>query len=327
MCPTRVKTAPVPGSEGRLQASPPSPTCGHRALQALTDAGLVDGEHGDQVLRAGGQVVQLCRRGGRLHHHLEQKMPVTEWAGWGRGRGLGRAGLALAPCVAASLARSGPSVGARGCGLVAPRPCHPSSSTCGPDSSPACVRGGPLTSLGAPPLEGRNTIRYLRGGRGAGVQDRWMLEEVTRVRTRPVGAERGSRAGAAAAGVTVGWEGAAGDSGSACAPGGRFPEGQCSPRYPQSPENRVGGAWWGCGQAWATLPSCHPCWLTWAAAQAPALHLLTDEAAEQAGQRAELAEVLHAVHGDVQRLGRQEPQLGIIGVLHACRGVGASCLL
>lgn len=97
VCPTRVKTAPVPGSEGRLQAgaalttlSPgaPSPTCGHRALQALTDASLVDGEHGDQVLRAGGQVVQLCRRGGRLHHHLEQKPRQS-----GRGGGAGWGGL------------------------------------------------------------------------------------------------------------------------------------------------------------------------------------------------------------------------------------------
>ena len=244
-----------------LSPGPASPTCGHQAPQALTDAGLVDGEHGDQVLRAGGQVVQLCRRGGRRHCHLEQE-PRQSGRGGGQGRGLGRAGLALAPCAAASLARSGPPAGARGCGLVAPRPCHSSSSTLalsrvGPTPALPALVGGPLTSLGAPPLEGRNTIRYLRGGRGAGVQDRWMLEEVTRLRTRPVGAERGSRAGAAAAGVTVGWEGAAGDGGSACAPGGHFREGQGFPRYPQSPENRVGGPWRGCGQARVPLPSHH----------------------------------------------------------------------
>lgn len=51
-------------------------------------------------------------------------------------------------------------------------------------------------------MEGCHTIRYLRGVCGAGVQERWMLEEVTRVTTRLVTAERGSRAGAAAAGVT-----------------------------------------------------------------------------------------------------------------------------
>lgn len=47
--------------------------------------------------------------------------------------------------------------------------------------------------------------------------------------------------------------------------------------------------------------------LTWAPLLAPALDLLTDEAAEQAGQRAELGEVRHVVDGDVQRLGRQQP--------------------
>ena len=39
---------------------------------------------------------------------------------------------------------------------------------------------------------------------------------------------------------------------------------------------------------------------------APALDLLADEAAEQAGQGAQLGEVLHIVDGDVQRPGRQE---------------------
>lgn len=39
---------------------------------------------------------------------------------------------------------------------------------------------------------------------------------------------------------------------------------------------------------------------------APALDLLADEAAEQAGQGAQLGKVLHIVDGDVQRPGRQE---------------------
>lgn len=84
-------------------------------------------------------------------------------------------------------------------------------------------------------------------------------------------------------------------------------------------------AWAGPGGAAARVRDpalVPPCSLTGAAARAPALHLLADEAAEQAGQRAELGEVLHAVHGDVQGLGRQEPQLRIVGVLHACRGWG-----
>ena len=57
---------------------------------------------------------------------------------------------------------------------------------------------------------------------------------------------------------------------------------------------------------------------TWALAWGLALDLLADEAAEQAGQRAELGEVLHVVNGNVQRLGRQQPQLGLVSVLHAC---------
>ena len=88
-------------------------------------------------------------------------------------------------------------------------------------------------------------------------------------------------------------------------------------------------AWAGPGGAAAKhgcrCPRTTPCSLTWAPAQAPALDLLADEAAEQAGQRAEAREVLHAVDGDVQRRGRQQPQLSVIGVLHACRGVGVSC--
>ena len=58
--------------------------------------------------------------------------------------------------------------------------------------------------MGAPPLEGCHTIRYLRGGYEAGVQDRWTLDEVTWVRTSLVGMGRGSRARVAAAGLSVG---------------------------------------------------------------------------------------------------------------------------
>lgn len=75
------------------------------------------------------------------------------------------------------------------------------------------------------------------------------------------------------------------------------------------------------GRAWPSVgaPALEsPPELTWARTGAPALHLLADEAAEQAGQGAELWEVLHTVDGDVQGLGRQEPQLGLVGVLHAC---------
>lgn len=64
----------------------------------------------------------------------------------------------------------------------------------------------------------------------------------------------------------------------------------------------------------------HHCPLTWAPPLAPALDLLTDEAAEQACQHAELGEVRHAVDSDVQRLGRQEPQLGLVSILHTCHG-------
>lgn len=52
-------------------------------------------------------------------------------------------------------------------------------------------------------MEGRHVTRYLRGSCRAGVQDRWTLEDVTWVRTRRVGAERGSRAGAPAEGAEV----------------------------------------------------------------------------------------------------------------------------
>ena len=62
--------------------------------------------------------------------------------------------------------------------------------------------------------------------------------------------------------------------------------------------------------------------LTWAPMRAPALDFLADEPAEQAGERAELGEVLHVVDGDVQGLGGQEPQLGFVSILHACRRVG-----
>lgn len=69
---------------------------------------------------------------------------------------------------------------------------------------PGAGRQPPLTSRGVPPLEGRHVIRYLGGSWGAGVQDRWTLEEVTWVKTRLVGVKTVSRAGVAAAGVTVG---------------------------------------------------------------------------------------------------------------------------
>lgn len=59
--------------------------------------------------------------------------------------------------------------------------------------------------MGAPPLEGCHTIRYLRGGYKAGVQDRWTLDEVAWVRFSLVGIMgRGSRARVVAAGLTVG---------------------------------------------------------------------------------------------------------------------------
>lgn len=93
--------------------------------------------------------------------------------------------------------------------------------TCGRYSSPACGggAGGPvLTSLGVPPLEGLHTIRYLRGGCGAGLQDKRTLEEVTWVRTSLVGAGGGSRAGVAVGGRGAQAQGEAGVSGSACAP-------------------------------------------------------------------------------------------------------------
>lgn len=57
--------------------------------------------------------------------------------------------------------------------------------------------------MGAPPLEGCHTIRYLRGGYKAGVQDRWILDEVTWVRVSLVGVGRGSRIRVPAAGLTV----------------------------------------------------------------------------------------------------------------------------
>lgn len=92
-------------------------------------------------------------------------------------------------------------------------------------------RGSSLTSLGTPPLEGRQMTRYLRGGCRAGVQDRWTLEEVTWLRTRLVGVERGSRAGAADAGLTERGKvhgprprQAAGISSSACLPWQLLPE-------------------------------------------------------------------------------------------------------
>lgn len=99
-------------------------------------------------------------------------------------------------------------------------------------------RGPPLTSLGTPPLDGRHTTWYLRGGCGAGVQDRWTLEEVTWLRTRLVGVKAGPRVGAPTAGVPVGGEGrwltAPGDGGVGVAGtcsslallGGHFWEGQ-----------------------------------------------------------------------------------------------------
>lgn len=57
--------------------------------------------------------------------------------------------------------------------------------------------------MGAPPLEGCHTIRYLRGGYKAGVQDRWILDEVAWVRISLVGVGRGSRTRVPAAGLTV----------------------------------------------------------------------------------------------------------------------------
>lgn len=85
------------------------------------------------------------------------------------------------------------------------------------------------------------------------------------------------------------------------------------------------GTWWGC--TWCGDPAPVPApSLTWAPTRAPALDLLADEPAEQAGERAELGEVLHVVDSDVQRLGGQEPQLGFVGILHACRGKGLAHL-
>ena len=107
----------------------------------------------------------------------------------------------------------------------APAPLHLDFVTHGRYSSPACGGGGRgwgkravLTSLGVPPLEGLHTIRYLRGGCGAGLQDKRTLEEVTWVRTSLVGAGGGSRAGVAVGGRGVQAQGAAGVSGSSCAP-------------------------------------------------------------------------------------------------------------
>lgn len=88
-----------------------------------------------------------------------------------------------------------------------------------------------LTSLGAPPPEGWHAIRYLRGGRGAGVQDRRMLEEVTSVTLRPVGVKRVCGAGLPAVGVTVGQGRTVNGSPSSpwqlprCRPGRRHPRG------------------------------------------------------------------------------------------------------
>lgn len=66
--------------------------------------------------------------------------------------------------------------------------------------------------------------------------------------------------------------------------------------------------------------------LTCGPAQAPALHLLANEAAEQASQGGQLGKVQHVVHSDVQGLGRQGLQFCLIGILHTCSGVkGTGC--
>lgn len=156
-------------------------------------------------------------------------------------RGAGRgAGSAFTPCTAVSPGQvwaispshrrehTLPSTGAWGRGSINPLHLlllHLDFVTHGRYFSPACGGGGRgwgkravLTSLGVPPLEGLHTIRYLRGGRGAGLQDKRTLEEVTWVRTSLVGAGGGSRAGVAVGGRGVQAQGVAGVSGSACAP-------------------------------------------------------------------------------------------------------------
>lgn len=94
---------------------PRPPTCGRQALQALADPGLVDGDHGDQVLRAGAQVVQLRGRGASLHHHLRRSR-------WGGAQGAGGRRPHPAP-TPRRLGALRPQVGAPHPALLPPRRC------------------------------------------------------------------------------------------------------------------------------------------------------------------------------------------------------------
>lgn len=164
--------------------------------------------------------MQLRGRAGPIYHHLGQQ-PRERSAGRRRcgGRGAGERGPVVLPVrprpgsgstaalghQAVTESKSSPRATRRATPtLLSPHSdCHPWAFI------PALTlhgagSGPPLTSLGTPPLDGRHTTWYLRGGCGAGVQDRWTLEEVTWLRTRLVGVEAGPRAGAAAAGVAEG---------------------------------------------------------------------------------------------------------------------------
>lgn len=193
--------------------------------------------------------MQLRGRAGPIHLHLQQEEP-----GWSQPSGHGQGGVSpgflpapsRAPgaeqlpgtkqsweagaAISATAARCHLS-GLRTQAVAGPPALCPFPTSIHPPWPPfqpqLCMdrRKATLTSWEAPPLAGRHTTRYLGGGCRAGVQDRWTLEEVTWVRTRLVGAERGSRVGGAAAGLT---EGRRADG----QPGSRHRDSPCSPWWP-----------------------------------------------------------------------------------------------